>query len=169
MNQAVPPPMRRQNPTAAGGTQGATAPLRPSTWRKAIPLAIGGGTGFWLANLAISLTPFAAEYRSALSISYVPMLLGALLGGLIIGYCVGYCLLRFHDAIPARSVNVKVLVLGLLAVTVVTMLVEVPAKLHLTSGHALRYFLFALVINTLRILTLAIVIGLQVRVSRSRG
>lgn len=58
--------------------------------------------------------------------------------------------------------------LGLLVVAVVTMVVEVPAKLHLTSGHALRYFLIALVINTLRILTLAMVIEMQVRVSRSR-
>jgi len=50
-------------------------------WRKALVLAIAGGLGFWVANFAISRTPIAAEYRAALSISYLPMLLESLLGG----------------------------------------------------------------------------------------
>jgi len=44
-------------------------------------LAVGGALGFWLANFAISLTPLAADYRAALSIAYLPMLLEALAGG----------------------------------------------------------------------------------------
>jgi hypothetical protein len=44
-------------------------------WRKALTLAIGGGVAFWVANFAISRTPIAAEYRAALSISYLPTLL----------------------------------------------------------------------------------------------
>ena len=47
-------------------------------------LAVAGGLGFWVANFAISLTPIAAEYRAALSISYYPMLFEALIGGLVI-------------------------------------------------------------------------------------
>ncbi len=64
-------------------------------WRKVLALAVVGGLGFWVANFGISLTPIAAEYRNALSISYFPMLLEALLGGLMIGFCVSYFLLRF--------------------------------------------------------------------------
>jgi len=51
-------------------------------WRKAFILAVAGGLAFWLANFAISRTPIAAEYRTALSISYFQMLLESLLGGL---------------------------------------------------------------------------------------
>ena len=65
-------------------------------YKKLYKLTIAGGLGFWVANFAISRTPIAAEYRAALSISYLPMLLESLLGGLIIGFCVSYCLLRFY-------------------------------------------------------------------------
>jgi hypothetical protein len=72
-------------------------------WRRTSILAMGGGLGFWVANFAISLTPIAAEYRAALSISYQTMLLEALFGGLIIGFCVSYFLLRFFDNIPTKN------------------------------------------------------------------
>jgi hypothetical protein len=80
--------------------------------RKALILAIGGGLGLWLANFAISLTPIAAEYRAALSISYVPMPLQALLGGLILGVCVSCFLLRFFGKIPAKSPILKSVLLS---------------------------------------------------------
>jgi hypothetical protein len=80
-------------------------------WRKALVLAIAGGLGFWVANFAISRTPIAAEYRAALSISYLPMLLESLLGGLIIGFCVSYFMLRFFDRIPTRNPVLKSLIL----------------------------------------------------------
>src|SRR5512141_1075895 len=66
-------------------------------------LTVAGGLGFWVANFAISLTPIAAEYRAALSISYFPMLLEALIGGLVIGFCVSYFLLRFFDKLPCGA------------------------------------------------------------------
>jgi hypothetical protein len=127
--------------------------------RKALILAIGGGLGFWLANLAISLTPIAAEYRAALSISYVPMLLQALLGGLILGFCVSYFLLRFFDKIPAKSPILKSVLLSLSALVIITMLIEVPAKFLTTTSDAWRYFLIGAVFNVLRILALGVVIG----------
>ena len=65
-------------------------------------LSVAGGLGFWVANFAISLTPIAAEYRAALSISYFPMLLEALIGGLVIGFCVSYSLLRLFDSYQQR-------------------------------------------------------------------
>lgn len=129
------------------------------TCRKTSVLAIGGGLGFWVANFAISLTPIAAEYRAALSISYLPMLLEALLGGLIIGFCVSYSLLRFFDRIPTRSPILKSVLLSLTALLIVTMLIEVPAKLLTTTSDALRYFLIGAVFNGLRILALGVVIG----------
>lgn len=71
--------------------------------RKLYKLTIVGGAAFWATNFAISLTPIAAEYRSALSISYLPMIVKSLIGGLIIGFFVSYLLLRFFDKIPAKD------------------------------------------------------------------
>lgn len=122
-------------------------------------LAVGGGAGFWLANLAVSLTPLAAEYRAALSIAYLPMLLEALLGGLILGTCVGYCLLRFFGRIPTSSPMTKSLVLSLVAFVVVTVLLQAPATLLTTMSDALRYFLVGSLFNALRILALGGVVG----------
>jgi hypothetical protein len=122
-------------------------------------LAVGGALGFWLANFAISLTPLAADYRAALSIAYLPMLLEALLGGLIIGTCVSYCLLRFFDRIPANSPMAKSLVLSSVAFAFVTLFLELPAKLLTPMSGAVHYFLIASVINGLRILALGAVIG----------
>ncbi len=128
-------------------------------WTRASILAVAGGLGFWMANFAISLTPIAAEYRSALAISYVPMLLEALVGALIIGFGVSYCLLRFFDRIPTKSPVLKALILGALALVMVTLFVEVPSKFATPMADASRYFLIGTVFNAIRILALAVVIG----------
>lgn len=126
-------------------------------WRKALILAIAGGAAFWVANFAISLTPIAAEYRAALSISYLPMLLESLLGGLIIGFCVSYFLLRFFDKIPTKNPILKSVILSFIVLIIVTILMEGPAS-FLTSD-VLRYFLIGLIFNVLRILALGMVVG----------
>lgn len=128
-------------------------------WRRTLLLAIGGGLGFWVANFAISLTPIAAEYRAALSISYLPMLLEALLGGLIIGFCFSYSLLRFFDRIPTRNTLLKAVTLSFIVLVIVTMLIEVPAKSLTTTSDALRYFLIGAMFNGLRIFALGGVIA----------
>lgn len=51
--------------------------------------ALAGAAAFWLANLALSATPVAAGYRSAMEIAYVPMLLEAAAGGLALAVTVG--------------------------------------------------------------------------------
>ena len=122
-------------------------------------LAVAGGLGFWLANFAISLTPIAAEYRAALSISYFPMLLEALLGGLVIGFCVSYSLLRFFDKLPTRNPILKSVILSFIALIIVTVLIEVPAKFLAPTNDALRYFLIGTMFNVIRIPALGIVIG----------
>jgi len=128
-------------------------------WRKALVLAITGGLGFWIANFAISRTPIAAEYRAALSISYLPMLLESLLGGLIIGFCVSYFLLRFFDKIPTKNPILKSVILSFVVLIIVTVLIEVPASFLTNTSDALRYFIIGTIFNVLRILALGIVIG----------
>ena len=119
---------------------------------------IGGGVAFWAANFAISLTPIAAEYRAALSISYFPMLLESLLGGLIIGFGVSYFLLRFFDRIPTKNPISKSAILSFSVLIIVTILVGSPAS-FLTTSDVLRYFLIGTIFNVLRILALGIVVG----------
>ena len=128
-------------------------------WKKAFVLAGAGGLGFWAANFLISLTPIAAEYRAALSISYLPMLLESLIGGLIIGFCTSYLLLCFFDRIPAKNPILKSILLSFIVLIIVTILVEGPASLFTRTSDALRYFLIGLVFNVLRILALGIVVG----------
>ena len=122
-------------------------------------LTIGGGVAFWVANFAISLTPIAAEYRTALSISYYPMLLAALLGGLIIGFCVSYFLLRFFDKLPTKNPILKSILLSFIVLIMVTMLIEVPAKFLAPTNDALRTFIIGAIFNVIRIPALGIAIG----------
>jgi hypothetical protein len=122
-------------------------------------LSVAGGLGFWVANFAISLTPIAAEYRAALSISYFPMLLEALIGGLVIGFCVSYFLLRFFDKLPTNSPILKSVILSFIVLILVTTLIEVPAKFLTPINDALRYFLIGTMFNIIRIPALGIVIG----------
>ncbi len=128
-------------------------------WRRVVILAIVGGLAFWVTNFAISLTPIAAEYRAGLSISYFPMLLEALVGGLIIGFGVSFFLLRFFDKIPTKNPILKSLILSSIALIIVTILLEVPAKFLTNTNDALHYFLIGALFNVLRILALGIVIG----------
>ena len=128
------------------------------SWGKEIVLTIVGGLGFWVANFAISLTPIAAEYRAALSISYFPMLLESLLGGLIIGFCVSYFLLRFFDKIPTRNPILKSVILSFIVLIIVTILIGGPSSFYATSD-VLRYFLIGTIFNVLRILALGLGIG----------
>ncbi len=123
-------------------------------WRKASILAIVGGAAFWVANLAISLTPIAAEYRDALSISYLPMLLEAFVGGLIIGFAVSFILLRFFDSIPIKSPILKSLILSFASLCIIE-----AFTIFVNLGNASVYLLIGAIINVPRFLALGIVIG----------
>jgi hypothetical protein len=127
--------------------------------RRLTTLTIGGGAAFWLVNLAISLTPIAVDYRAALSIAYVPMLLEALLGGMVIATGVAFAVVRWCDVIPARRPLVTSLTLSAVALALATLLIEVPAKLGSATGDALHYLLIATVFNVLRILALGLAVG----------
>jgi hypothetical protein len=127
-------------------------------WRKVFSLALVGGLAFWLANFAISRTPIAAEYRSALSISYYPMLIESLIGGLIIGIWVSYFLLRFFDRIPVNDPIIKSVILSFIVLIIVTILIGGPSSFLATSDVS-RYFLIGTGFNLIRILALGIAIG----------
>jgi hypothetical protein len=146
--------------------QSERAPLT-KVHRKAFMLAMAGGLAFWATNFAISLTPIAAEYRAALSISYLAMIVESLIGGLVIGLFVSYSLLLFFDRIPARDPILKSVILSCIALIIVTILLEVPARLLMNTNDALRYFLIGAMFNVLRILALGIVIGYLYKESTS--
>ena len=126
--------------------------------KKLYKLTVGGGVAFWAANFAISRTPIAAEYRAALSISYIPMLVESLVGGLIIGFIISDSLLRFFDKIPTKTPVLKSVTLSFIVLIIVTVLIGGPSS-FLTPSDPLRYFLIGVLFNVLRFLALGIVIG----------
>jgi hypothetical protein len=126
--------------------------------KKLYKLTIGGGVAFWAASFAVSLTPIAAEYRAALSIAYLPMLVESLIGGLIIGFFVSYSLLRFLDKNPTRNPILQSVILSIIALIFVTILVGVPSSSRTTSD-VLHVFLIGAMFNVLRILALGIAVG----------
>jgi len=71
----------------------------------------------------LSLSPIAAEYMAAFSISFLPLaLVTALIGGLIIACCVSYFLLRFFDKIPTKNPILKALILSFVALGIIEVL-----------------------------------------------
>lgn len=122
-------------------------------------LTLWGGTAFWLVNLAISLTPVAARYRSDERIAYVPMLVAAAFGGLAIAASVAVVLRRVHGRLWGAGPVMSSLLLGGVTLVVATLLIEVPAKLVLPSPDPWRSLLTGTIFNVLRILGLALAIG----------
>jgi len=126
-------------------------------YKKLFKLTIGGGVEFWAITILFSLLPIAAEFRAALSISYIQVVLvESLLGGMIISCCVSYSLLRFFDKIPTKNPILKSVILGFVALGIVSILVGVAAS---RTSDALRVFLIGEVLNVPRFLFLGIVIG----------
>ncbi len=126
---------------------------RGEFYKKVLELTLAGGAAFWVTNFAISLSPIAAEYRDALSISYLPMIVESLIGGLIIGFFVSYFLLRFFDKIPTKNPILTSVILSLFALVIATIVLQVPAS------SLMRYFIIGTMFNVLRILALGIVVG----------
>ena len=125
-------------------------------YKKLFKLTIGGGAAFWAITFAFSLLPIAAEFRAALSISYIQMILvESLIGGLIIGFFVSYFLLRFFDKIPTKNPILKSVILSFVALVIVLILVQVAAS---RTSDALHVFLIGAMLNVPRFLFLGIVI-----------
>lgn len=124
-------------------------------YKKLYKLTGAGGAAFWITDFVISVSPIAAEYRAAFSISYLPMaLVEALVGGLIIGCCVSYFLLRFFDKIPTRNPILKSVILSFVAMVII----EVLSTL-VNPSNAYVYLLIDTGMNVPRFLALGIVVG----------
>jgi hypothetical protein len=128
-------------------------------YKKLVKLTIGGGVVFWATTILTSLLPIAAEYRAAFSNwSIQTVWVDSLFVGLIMGFFVSYFLLRFFDKIPTKSPILKSVILGFVALVIVTILIDVPRSFH-GSSDALYYFLIGAMFNVTRFLFLGIVIG----------
>ena len=124
-------------------------------YQKLFKLTGAGGAAFWITDFVISVSPIAAEYRAAFSISYLPMaLVEALVGGLMIGGFVSYFLLRFFEKIPTQNPILKALILSFVAM----LMIEVLSTL-VNPSNASVYLLIDTGMNVPRFLVLGMVIG----------
>jgi len=123
--------------------------------KKLCKLIVAGGLAFWIVDFAISMSPIAAEYMAAFSISYLPLaLVEALVGGLIIACCVSYFLLRFFDKIPTKNPILKSVILSFVALVIIEALSTFG-----NPSNAYVYLLIDTGMNVPRFLALGIVIG----------
>lgn len=124
-------------------------------YKKLFKLAGAGGAAFWTTDFVLSVSPIAAEYRAAFSISNLPIALTeALVGGLVIGCCVSYFLLRFFDKIPTKNPILKALIISFAAMVII----EVLSTLG-DPNNASVYLLIDTGMNVPRFLALGIVVG----------
>jgi uncharacterized membrane-anchored protein len=123
--------------------------------KKLLTLMVAGGAAFWVIDFVISVSPIAAEYKAAFSISSLPVALAeALVGGMMIALFVSFFLLRFYDRIPGKKPIFKALILSLF----VMVMIEVFSALG-NPAHASIYLLLDTRMNAPRFLALGLVIG----------
>lgn len=135
-----------------------------SSWRAATLMTLAGGLAFWAVNVAISLTPIAAEYRTAFSIPYWPMTAAALVGGLTLAGCVSGLLLRFQDRLPSSNPILKATLLSVLAMGVIE-----AFSVAVDVGRLSRFHLIGAGLNVPRFLALGVVIGWLARPGAGLG
>ena len=110
---------------------------------------------FWITDFAIAISPIAAQYQAAFSISSLAVaLLEAMAGGLIIAFCVSFFLLRFFDRLPGKTTIFKAWILSFS----VMVMIEVFSTLG-NPTHASIYLLLNTGMNAPRFLALGLVIG----------
>ncbi len=77
-------------------------------YKKLLKLAGAGGAAFWITDFVISVSPIAAAYRAAFSISSLPVaLVEAFVGGWLSRCCVSFFLLRFFDRLPSPKSHLQ--------------------------------------------------------------
>jgi len=124
--------------------------------KKLLSLAAAGGAAFWIMDFVISVSPIAAEYKAAFSISSLPVaLVEALAGGVVIALCATFFLLRFFDRIPGKNPIFKALILSLF----IMLMIEIFSALG-NPAHASVYLLLDTGMNLPRFLALGLVIGI---------
>lgn len=151
------------DPSSPRRRAGSPEPPGAGSWCGA---ALAGAVTFWLANFAISRTPVAAQYRAALSIDYVPMLIEAAVGGALIAIFIASLLARHPTRVPGAGPVRKALLLSVAALVLLTVIVEVPAKVGSGLPDSGHWFLVAAAFNVIRLLAMGAVIG---TIFRRRG
>lgn len=127
----------------------------PKFLKKLLKLVGAGGAAFWVTDFIIAVSPIAAYYKAAFSISSLPVaLVEALVGGLVIAFCVSYSLLRFFDKILTNKPILKALILSFVAM----FMIEVLSALG-NPAHASVSLLLDTGMNVPRFLALGLVIG----------
>jgi hypothetical protein len=127
----------------------------PEFSKKLLMLVAAGGAAFWITDFVISVSPIAAEYKAAFSISSLPVALAdALVGGLVIALCVSFFLLRFLDRIPGKKPIFKALILSFF----IMVIIEVFSALG-NPALASVYLLLVTGMNAPRFLALGLVTG----------
>jgi hypothetical protein len=138
-------------------TQATDRSKRQTSYKKLFKLTIGGGVAFWATTVAISLTPIRAEFRAALSMSYILYaLVEPLLGGMIISCFISYFLLRFFDKIPTKNPILKSVIVSFVPYVINLILLGVAAS---RTSDAQYIFLIGAVLQVPSYLALGIVIG----------
>jgi hypothetical protein len=130
-------------------------------YMKALIITIGGGFVFWVTTIATSLFPIAAEYRAAFSNwSIQTVWIASLPAGMIIGCCISYSLLHLFEKIPTQDPILKSVILSIIALVIVTILIDVPRSFLLpVPSDALYYLLIGVMFNAARFLFLGFVTG----------
>jgi len=123
--------------------------------KKLLMLTTVGGVGFWITDFVFAVSPIAAAYKAAFSISSLPVALAeALAGGLVIALCVSFFMLRFFDRVPGEKPIFKALILSFF----VMLVIEVFSALG-NPAHASVYLVLNTGMNIPRFLALGLVTG----------
>ncbi len=127
----------------------------PGFPRRLLALAAAGGAAFWLTDFIMAVSPIAAAYKAAFSISSLPVaLVEALIGGMVIAFSVSFFLLRFDKRIPGKTSVHKAMILSFGAMV----MIEVLSALS-DPAHASVYLLLDTGMNIPRFLALGLTIG----------
>ena len=123
--------------------------------KKLLKLAVSGGAAFWVTDFLMAVSPIAAAYKAAFSLSSLPVaLIEALAGGMVIAFSVSFFLLQFFSRLPGKNPIFKALILSFSAMVII----EVLSALGDTA-HASVYLLLDTGMNAPRFLSLGLVIG----------
>jgi hypothetical protein len=136
----------------------------PGFSKRLVMLAVVGGSAFWVTDFVIAVSPIASAYKTAFSISSLPVaLVEAFVGGLVIALCVGFFLLRFFERLPGKNAIARALILGFGAMVII----EILSALG-DPAHASVYILLDTGMNAPRFLALGLVIGYLFDQSKER-
>jgi uncharacterized membrane protein len=126
-------------------------------------MTAAGGIAFWVTDFVIAVSPIAEAYKSAFSITSLPVaLVEAFAGGLVIASITSFVLLGFANRILGKTPIIKALFLSF----AVMMIIEILATLG-DPVHASTYLLLDTGMNVPRFTALGLVVGFLY--SRQKG